>query len=141
MSAMTDDDGRYRVESWSKSSQMGPVTGLHTIIVPYKAGYEYARQPSQERGTEYLARATGTESDRAAFLLRVTGNSRCYTKEKSEKSRLPLLKALEQEGATLKAASESQHVVETIGFEREMVELGYEEGQQRHLERASKEAK
>lgn len=94
MSATTDDHGRYYLDGWSKASNMGPVLGLHTLVVPYKAGYEYAAHLSQQRGTEYLARATGTEDDRAAFLLRVLGNSGCDTQDSTERNRLPLLRAL-----------------------------------------------
>lgn len=135
MSATTNDQGHYYLEAWNKGSKMGPVSRLHTTVVPYKTGYQYPRQPSQESGTHYLALASGTEDERAAFLLRVLGNAQCYTKDASEKNRLPLLRALEHEAAALTPVRDKQTLVEAIQFEREIVQLGYEKAQTRHLER------
>jgi len=141
MSATTDDQGRYHVEAWSKASKMGPITGLHTIIVSYKPGYEFAHQAHVADGVQYLAAAAVGEDERAAFLLRVLGNSRCYTKDVSQRNALPWLDAVQNEALTLTGTKMRSTLVDAIRDEREIIELGPEEAQRRYLERANKEAK
>lgn len=144
MSTITDGQGRYHFDGWSKKANFGPVpvTVLQPLLFAYKPGYEWSDRPSEADSNKlYLALSKATGDERAAFLFRVLDNSRCNTRDSSEKNRLPLLQSVEREAGTLIQAKDKQRLLEAILFEKEVAQFGDEEAQRRYLERTPKGAK
>lgn len=144
MSTITDSQGRYHFDGWSKKANFGPVpvTVLQPLLFAYKPGYEWSDRPSgADSNKMYLAPSKATGDERAAFLLRVIDNSRCDARDPSERSRLPLLRALEHEAETLSLSKNKGDFIDAIRFEREIIELGYEEAERRYIGREKAGAK
>lgn len=84
----------------------------------------------------YLKPFTGTRGERLEYLSRLHGATGCGAQDDTEKNRVPFLKALYQEALPLAQTEEEKRKVESILYDLEIRELGFEKAQKRYLERA-----
>lgn len=133
--ATTDKDGRYRTPAWNAPSTVGPAPLMQTRIGPgayaYKPGYEYVDTRGE---TVYLKPFTGGRGGRFKYLERTYGSG-CGATDGSEKNSIPLLKAQYEEAKSLAQTLEEKRMLEFFLYGLEQVELGFEQAQERHLER------
>lgn len=134
-SAVTDEQGKYRISSWRKSSSGWPVLDLQAVATAYKRGYGLPTAPSQKDQDVLLKLFNGTQGERLEYLLRVSSATRCGTADESEKNLFPLKRALYQEGAAIASTKEDQEKVETLLFGLESLEFGSIEALNRMTER------
>jgi len=136
-SATTDKRGNYKVSGWSKPSTMGPVFNVKPVVSAYKVGYGLPGNPAQKDEDVYLAPFKGTSGERLEYLKRIHGAISCGAQDESEKNMLPFLKALHGEAKSYedsrKLAPYEMSLPQSIQYEIDKIELGFEEAGKRHL--------
>lgn len=136
-STVSDSQGRYKFARWSKPSNVGPVFDLEPVVSAYKIGYGLPQTPSQKDEIVYLALFKGGSAERLEYLWRMRPS--CDAQDESEKNKLTLLKALYDEaklhGGDKKPEPNLMSLVERIRYDMEIIELGFEEAERRHLKR------
>jgi hypothetical protein len=138
-SATTDKRGNYKVSGWSKPSTMGPAFDVKPVVSAYKVGYGLPSTPAQKDEDVYLASSKGTSGERLEYLKRIYGATDCGAQNGSGKNMLPFLKALYEEaklhGGDKKPAPNEMSLLESLRYEIEIIELGFEQAEKRHLQR------
>lgn len=142
--AETDAQGRYRIAPWRNARDSAYlVDQRQTIERVHKPGYRESpltrERESYLRGVYYLAQDTESVQTRLEYLKLLHGATRCGAQNESEKNRLPLLKALHDEarlhGGDKKPAANEMSLMESIRYDIEILELGFNEAEKRHLMR------
>lgn len=135
-SATTDAQGQYSIPSWTKLP--GKVHHNAIEVTVYKAGYRQV-WVNKATGNQYLKRDIGSVEERLEYLKWLHGTTRCGAQNESENNRLPLLKALYEDvklhGGGKKSAPNEMSPMESIQYDIEILELGFEEAERRHLKR------
>lgn len=130
-SAVTDEQGRFRLPTWrGKAPSWG--TDVH------KPGYERSSEHHGTRTGEYdyvLKPHAGTREERLKYLLKINRTTGCNSASESEKNLFPLRKAVYEEAEQLTKTSEDRKTLEDLLYSKEIIELGYEAAQKRHLKR------
>ena len=143
--ATTDAEGRYQTAAWKEPPKGSAFSPGPRMIDAYKAGYETYWPPGFDRTQDYkqniyyLAPFKGAREERLKYLRRLLGATNCGTQNESGKNRLPLLKALYDEarlnGGDKKLTPNEMSLVESIRYDMEILEFGFEEAEKRHLKR------
>lgn len=139
--ATTDKNGRYRIPFWRASAKPSGVHRIEPIVTAYKAEYQWPKRLPKDLGSgdQYLRPSTGTRDERLRYLRRLSSATSCGAQNGSEKNSLPLLKAIYEEakssGGDVRQASNEMSLVESLRYRIEILELGFEEAEKRHLER------
>jgi hypothetical protein len=132
-STSTDAQGRYLIPAWTKLP--GKVHHSAVNYTVYKAGYRQLAE-RMPMGGELLQRDTGSLSDRLQYLGKLSGATRCGEPGDSRKQLIPLYRALYAEAKrTAGASPEEKRVIDFLRYELEIIELGYDDATDRHLER------
>lgn len=138
--ATTDEKGRYQTKGWSQAQHKDYTLKFHHMQVSsYKVGYGLPVSPAQKDEDVYLAPFKGTSGERLEYLKRIHGAISCGAQNESEKNMLPFLKALYDEakvhGGDKKSAPNEMSLLESLRYDMETIELGFEEAERRHLQR------
>ena len=134
----TNEQGFYQTQAWSQEQHKDYTVKFdHKQVTAYKAGYGVPQRSSQKDGVEYLAKFKGTREERLEYLWRMRPS--CDAQNESEENKLPLLKALYDEaklhGGDKKPAPNTMSLMESIVYDIEIIEFGFEEAESRHLKR------
>ena len=132
-STTTDADGRYLIPVWNKKHGFGNASDQRVYITTYKAGYRRVGTYINNPELEALTPDTRPPEQRLQYLLRASPG--CNPKDGSEKSRIPLLRAVYEEAKSLATTKEDEKVLDFILYDLEIIELGFEEAEKRHLKR------
>lgn len=127
----TDEQGRYRILPLPEEPRHRRIEDKRVITTAYKSGYRYTRGG---KGVDYLQPFTGTREERLKYLERTYGSG-CGASDGSERNSIPLLKAQYEEAKSLAQTPEEKRMLEFFLYGLEQVELGFEQAQERHLER------
>lgn len=138
--AETDEKGIYRIKAWSQPQHKDyTVKFNHMVVDAYKPDYGFSSAVPRNDEDAYLAPFRGAGQERLAYLKRLFGATSCGAQNESEKNILPLLKALYEEakayGGDKKPAPNEMSFTESILYDIEIIELGFEEAEKRHLQR------
>ncbi len=129
----TDGTGNYRIPAWQKTLPQAVIVDPRHAPIAYKPGYAFAEA---NRDTVILKPFTGTNAERLRYLASVEQSVRaCRTPGSDEKNLLPLYRALYEEAKGLAGANGDRRVVDEILAGIEIIELGYQEGMRRAVER------
>lgn len=133
LSAITDEQGNSRFQSWRKPSKIGPVFDLHSVVTVHKAGYQWPNPYGVVR--DQLVPFTGTREERLRYLRRVYSGTGCHSAGESEENLSLLLKTLYNEAKGIAKTDADKKIVEDLLTALETVVLGYEQAEKRHLQR------
>lgn len=138
--ATTDEQGNYQTQAWRQPQHKDYTVKFDRIRVDaYKPGYGFPNKLSRVKGIEYLAPFEGSRGERLGYVKRLFGATACGAQNESEKNMLPLLKALYEEakllGGDKKPAPNEMSLLESLKYDMEIIELGFEAAEKRHLQR------
>lgn len=129
--ATTDGAGTYRISAWQKTLPQGVIADPRHTPTAYKPGYAFVEA---DKDTVTLKPFTGTKGERLLYLASLEQSVRaCRNPESGQKNLLPLYRALYAEAKGL--AGGDQRIVDEILAGIEIIELGYQEGMRRAVER------
>jgi hypothetical protein len=121
-SAITDDQGRYRIPAWKMTitedwqKNIRPET---VIVTAYKPGYEthstpgYARSEEFKRNVRYLKPFAGGREERLKYLLHLSGLVSCNGAG-DERTLVPVYKALYDDAKTIVTSDKDKDVLQPI---------------------------
>src|SRR3990172_7500957 len=116
-SMVSDSQGRYKFTRWSKSSKVGPVFNVKSIVTAYKPGYElsqeYFDKQTYRKNIYPLKLFAGTREQRLEYLLKFIGME-CGPYEEYRKKLIPFYKALYEEAKSIAVTGEDKKMVESI---------------------------
>lgn len=134
--AVTDERGQYKTAAWTQEQSKDYTLKYHSLRVDaYKPGYGLPTKPSEKEEIVYLATFKGTTTERLEYLSRISGTSSCGSRNDSEKNLIPMRKALYEEAKTLAQTEREKQIVEVFLYGLEIIELGFETAEKRHLQR------
>ncbi|MFZ5619390.1 MAG: carboxypeptidase-like regulatory domain-containing protein [Pseudomonadota bacterium] len=139
--AETDAQGRFRIPEWHNDQRSATlVDQRRNIDVVHKPGYRFAertyREQSQKQGVWYLEVDASNTEERLKYLSQNSGLASCAESGRSKKNLLSLYRSLYGEAKTIAGlATEQKKIVEFLLYDLEIVEFGYEQATDRHLER------
>lgn len=133
----TDAEGRYRIERWH-SGHPGMLQQLamfdrEVYVIVYKNGYRMADR--HEKDKIGMVPFVGTREERLEYLKHVNRITGCHSAGHSKKNLLPLREVLYGDANKLLIGTETEGTLEDFLYSMEIIELGYERAQERHLER------
>ena len=123
-SVVSDSEGRYKLSRWSKPSKVGPVFDLEPAVEVYKVGYGRPRTPSQKDEIVHLVPFKGGSRARLEMLWSI--GQECASAGESEKSWIPLRRALYEEAKGLVQSPDDAKTVRAMLYRLEILEIGYD---------------
>lgn len=134
--AITDKSGNFHIPGWTgkPANIQTDIYDLQTHIDAYKVGYGFPTTPPQGSKVVYLSPFAGTREERLEYLIGLTGME-CGSFEEYRKKLIPLYKALYEEANSIAATEEDKKTIESILYNLEILELGFETAEKRHLAR------
>ncbi len=103
-SATTDEQGRYHIPAWQKTTRFARAKHQVVAIVAFKQGYSFVEK--RAGNTLHLKPFTGTREERFDYLSRSAIS--CSDRREIEINLLPLYKALYEEARTLAVTKEQK---------------------------------
>lgn len=136
LSTMSDPEGNFHFPKWKKGGTewQRKIKRGHGYVIAYKVGYVFVETKSNN--IVYLTAFAGTREERLRYLVSLFGATGCGAQDESEKNRIPLLKGLYEEAQSLARTKEDERLVESIRYDLEILEFGFEEAEKRHLQRS-----
>ena len=138
--AETDENGGYQIKAWSQEQHKDyTVTFDQMAVDAYKPGYGFSSAVPRNDEDMYLDPFKGTGPERLIYLKRMFGATGCDAQNESRKNMLPFLNALYAEAKAYrgdkKPVPNEMSFTESILYDIEIIELGFEEAEKRHLQR------
>ncbi|MEN8177289.1 MAG: carboxypeptidase-like regulatory domain-containing protein [Pseudomonadota bacterium] len=140
-STTTDKRGRYEIPAWQNDTRWRNTGYQHVVIKVYKVGYLESDKTYKSRknvdGKYLLKSFHGEVTNRLEYLLRLSGVVSCGSKDGSENNLIPVFRAIYSEANSL-SANEGEGIVESILYDLEIIEYGFNVAGKRHYERIKK---
>lgn len=146
--AVTDDDGEYRIPGWSmkkedKRDWHKNLTPRDVQITVYKAGYAMADKSftsgSYEKGVYYLKPFEGSVAERLEYLKSVEQSTRCNVDTERSGVRLGLVKSLYEEARSIASGVEYKDTLSSLLYAVESIEVGEKKAFQNLKDRSRSE--
>lgn len=141
-STMTDSKGEFHIPEWEMNyteDWQKNVSPRYVDITAYRPGYQLSPRQIEEqshlKGVYYIEPINGSIAERLEYLQKISRTTGCNSAGESEKNMLLLQKALYSEAEQLTKVKDDKKTLEDLLYAKEIIELGYETAQKRHLER------
>lgn len=138
-STTTDDRGHFEIPAWTNTGEYRGLKDQQVDITAYKPGYQLSPRQIEEQshltGIYYIEPVDGPIEERLEYLQKISRTTGCNSAGESEKNLLLLRKALYAEAEQLAKVKKDKKTLEDLLYSKEIIELGYETAQKRHLER------
>lgn len=139
-SGLADEKGRYHTKGWSQKQHKDYTLEFEQVLViAYKEGYRLSQTVLGNSKDVYLTQFSGSDEERLNYLKRFFGGVACGSENESEKNMLPLLSALYKEASRYRETNisppDKMSFLESIKYDMEIIDLGFEEAEKRHLRR------
>lgn len=124
-SAVTDDEGRYRIARWSAPSKGPLFTEDYKSFTVYKVGYShfmesrYGESEDTKKNIYFLKAFKGSREERLKYLNRVSNATECASAGDSYASLLPLRRAVFEEAQPLAQTQAEKELVDAFLFNLE----------------------
>ena len=142
-STTTDENGEFHIPKWKKEyteDWQKNVSPRYVDVTAYKHGYQLSPRQIEEQSklkelVHYIEPFNGSREERLEHLQQISRMTGCRSASESKKNLFLLRKALYAEAEQLAKVNIDQKILEDLLYSKEIIELGYETAQKRHLER------
>lgn len=137
-STTTDNNGKFTILAWKNNTKWKYTENQHKVITVYKAGYSESNKTYKERtdkqGKYYQESFSEPREERIEYLRKIT-IAGCGSDIDVNKRLVLLNRALLDEAEKIAKTEQDRKTVESLLYNLEIIELGFEEAERRHLAR------
>jgi len=122
--AVTDEDGRFRIPGWIGGGYFGVMNSYISTII-YKS--DYIDSDKSEGDIQYLKRFRGAREDRLRFLISRASHS-CFSAQFQQLT--PYNDALYEEAKTIAITSSEKNLADRVKYYLDVVKYGWDKADQ-----------